>query len=243
MKPKKSFGQHFLLNNGTLTFISRFVNPGDTVLEIGGGTGRLTSRLLNRNPKHLYVVELENDAFERLKERFSNIPNISLIHKDFLSLEPFPVDAIVGNIPYNISSKILFRLIDWDFKKAVLMFQKEFAKRLVSKPGQSTYGRLSITTQLHFNVSLLRNVPKMYFFPKPKVDSSIVLIEKKKTKYPEWLYDLIRLLFSQKNKKIKNILDDRWDVPSDLLGKRPRHLNINDILRIRLRNDEGENSD
>lgn len=231
MRPKKSFSQNFLQDQAALSFIAKQLQPGETALEIGGGTGRLTSRLLARNPKMLYVVELENEAFERLSERFSVLPNIRLLHEDFLELGPFPVDKIFGNVPYGISSSILFRIRDWTFKSAVLMFQKEFAEKMAAKPGSSNYGRLSVTSQLSFKVKLLKTVSRNCFFPVPKVDSALVEIEKTGFIPTKAQDDIIRKMFSLKNKKLRNSLGKSID-GTEFASRRPRELTIEEIKRL-----------
>ncbi|NPA22604.1 MAG: ribosomal RNA small subunit methyltransferase A [Candidatus Micrarchaeota archaeon] len=211
-------GQVFLKNPRILSFIAKQCN-GEKILEIGAGDGRLTKRLKGE----VYAVELDKRFCERLKEITPNV-----ICQDFLELEPFKVDCIVGNVPYYISSPILFRLLDWDFDKAILMFQKEFGEKMVAKPGDSNYGRLSLTSQYYFHVKPLKIVSKRDFSPVPKVDSIIMEIRKKREKDP--LFDeIVRKIFSQKNKKLKNILKD---VPEDLGELRPRHMGEEEIRRL-----------
>jgi 16S rRNA (adenine1518-N6/adenine1519-N6)-dimethyltransferase len=231
MRPKKSFGQHFLQDQAALSFIANRLPEGGTALEIGGGTGRLTSRLLARNPKMLHVVELERDAFSRLSERFSILPNVQLISGDFLELSPFPVDMIFGNIPYNLSSSILFRVRDWEFKSAVLMFQKEFAEKMVAKPGLSNYGRLSVTSQLSFNARIIRQVPRRLFYPIPKVDSAVVELEKTGFVPTRGQDDAIRQMFSMKNRRLRNSLGKSVD-GTKFAEIRPRNLSIPEIMEI-----------
>jgi len=158
---------------------------------------------------------------------------VEVVCNDFLKVEPFPVDYIVGNIPYYISSPILFRLKDWDFKKAYLMVQKEFGEKLLAEPGDKNYGRLSVSFQAHFGGRILREVPRRFFSPPPKVDSVIVEVWKEPKDLPPYFDELVRLLFSQRNKKVKNILGKGWDVPEELREKRPRHMTLKEVLSIK----------
>jgi 16S rRNA (adenine1518-N6/adenine1519-N6)-dimethyltransferase len=231
MRPKKSFSQNFLQDQSVLAYIAKRLQPGETALEIGGGTGRLTSRLLLRNPKMLHVVELEDEAFARLSERFSGFPNVSLAHGDFLEFGTFPVDRIFGNIPYGISSSILFRVRDWSFKTAVLMFQKEFAEKMAAKPNASNFGRLSVTSQLSFSIKILKIVPRNCFFPVPKVDSALVELESTGFVPTAEQEDMIRKMFSLKNRKLRHSLGKAVD-KTEFADKRPRELSINDIRKI-----------
>ncbi len=214
-------GQVFLKNPKILSYIASKCR-GKTVLEIGGGDGRLT-RKLKQKGFYVIVVELDKRFCERLKEIADQV-----ICDDFLKIEPFKVDCIVGNVPYYISSKILFKLLEWDFEEAILMFQKEFGEKMVAKPGDSNYGRLSITSQYYFDVEPLKIVSKRDFSPVPKVDSIILKIRKKRSPNKEF-DDLVRKIFSQKNKKLKNILKN---VPPEMEDLRPRHIGEEEITRL-----------
>jgi len=231
MIPKKSFGQNFLHNQAVLSYISSFLEKGDIALEIGGGTGNLTSKLVSRAPKKLFVIELENEAFGALEAKFKDEKKIKLIHGDFLKLEPFKIDKIFGNIPYYISSDIVFRLKDWSFRKAYIMLQREFAEKMVAKPRQPNYGRLSVTSQLSFSVRLLRTVGKTSFRPIPKVDSAIVELEKTEFQMDRRQENLIRRMFSTKNRKLRNSIKEMI-VGNPLENKRPRELTLEEIKQI-----------
>ena len=224
MKPKKWLGQNFLKSQKILSFISKRADC-PTVLEIGAGDLRLTKFLAkNKSTEKIYAVELDKSLIQSPPN-----PKIELINNDFLKLKPFPVDCIVGNLPYYISSKILFSLLKWEFKKAILMFQKEFAEKMLASSGDKNYGRLSITSQYYFEIKLLKIIPKELFFPKPKVDSAIV--ELKKIREEDPIFDkVVRKLYSLRNKKIKNILKN-VDL-EDYKEKRPRHLSLKEVIEI-----------
>jgi 16S rRNA (adenine1518-N6/adenine1519-N6)-dimethyltransferase len=217
--------QNFLRNEKILRWLGSLTYG--KVLEIGAGDGRLSRHL---NYTELWMVEVDKRLCSKLEEL--SLPNSHLICQDFLKVEPFSVDVIIGNIPYHISSPIIFRLLDWEFREAILMVQKEFGEKMVAKPGASNYGRLSVTSQLCFDVKILRYVPRKLFSPPPKVDSVVIQLIKKRKLTPEE-DELIRLLFSQKNKKVKNILPKGYVYPPELAEMRPRHLTPEEILSIR----------
>jgi 16S rRNA (adenine1518-N6/adenine1519-N6)-dimethyltransferase len=165
-----------------------------------------------------------------LKEKFKEAV---IINEDFLKVKPFDVDVIFGNLPYYISSKILFKLYEWNFSYAVLMFQKEFVEKMIAKPGTHQYSRLSVNAQNCYDIKKVFCVSPRSFKPMPKVDSCVVMIKKK----PKELDDsdhLIQKLFSQKNKKIKNIFKElSYKIPEDIKNKRPWQLTIDDIKRLK----------
>ncbi|MCS7122856.1 MAG: 16S rRNA (adenine(1518)-N(6)/adenine(1519)-N(6))-dimethyltransferase RsmA [Candidatus Micrarchaeota archaeon] len=211
-------GQVFLRNRRILEYISKHVD-GD-ILEIGGGDGRLTEFLVNRGK--VWVVEIDRKFESRLREITENV-----IIGDFLEIQPFRVDSIVGNVPYYISSEILFRLLDWDFQRAVLMFQKEFAEKMLMKPRERKYGRLSVMAQYYFEIKFMREVSRYEFTPVPEVDSAIVMIRKIRHR-DLGFEEFIRKLFSQKNKKLKNIIQ----VESKYSDMRPDWMGVDDLLEL-----------
>lgn len=233
MMIKKSLGQSFLKNKGILEREANLAKiKNKTVLEIGSGDGRLSEVLLRRGPKKLFLVELDKELISVLEEKFGKNKKVEIIAGDFLKLKPFKVDVIFGNIPYYISSKIVFKLLDWDFEAAVLMVQKEFGEKMVAGPGGSNYGRLSVTSQVCFELKKGFVVSKENFFPKPKVDS-IVMVLKKKRKLTDWEEEIIRELFSHKNKTAENALKKiHARIPENLRKKRPRHMTVEEVLSI-----------
>lgn len=232
----KKFGQVFLHDRN----IARQevdlldVRPGIRILEIGPGPGILTDIMLERGAI-VTAIEPDHVQYENLAVRFSSQieeGKLILIKDDFLKVNPLPYDRIIGNIPYNISSPILFRLFEYDFEKAVLMVQKEFAMRLVAKEGTPDYSRLTVNAQVRFNVQYIRTVPRTCFVPVPKVDSAVVKLEKKEftESFPiEFLDSILTKLFSMRRKKIKNILPE---VPEEFSGSRPEDLSIKEIIEI-----------
>lgn len=217
----KSFGQHILKNPVILNAIveKSAVKSTDVVLEIGPGTGNLTMLLLEKS-KHVVAVEIDPRMIGELTKRVYSSPNkhkFELIQGDVIKM-PLPFfDLCVANTPYQISSPLVFKLLAHrpTFRCAVLMFQREFAMRLVAKPGSDFYCRLSANVHLLAKVDHLMKVSKTNFKPPPKVESSVVRIEPiyppPSINYREW-DGLLRLCFTRKNKtlgaifKKKNVL-------------------------------------
>ncbi|KAK6941079.1 Ribosomal RNA adenine methyltransferase KsgA/Erm [Dillenia turbinata] len=210
----KSKGQHILKNPLVVDAIveKSGIKPTDVILEIGPGTGNLTKKLLEAG-KSVVAVELDPRMVLELQRRFQDTPfsnRLKVIQGDVLKCELPYFDICVANIPYQISSPLTFKLLSHRpaFRCAVIMFQREFAMRLVAHPGDSLYCRLAVNTQLLARVSHLLKVGKNNFRPPPKVDSSVVRIEPRKplppVNFKEW-DGLIRLCFSRKNKTLGSI--------------------------------------
>lgn len=223
----KQHGQHLLANPLVIKSIveKAEIRSTDTVLEIGPGTGNLTLALLEK-AKHVIAIEIDPRMVSELKKRIAAIPEyrgkFTIIHKDFtkmLATEIPTFDLCVSNCPYNISSGIVFRLLEIQPlpRKFVLMFQLEFAQRLAAEPGQDQYSRLTVNTKLLSKTKIIIRVSRNSFKPPPNVDSAVVEM------YPigpppgldlDEFNGLTRILFSKKNKtlgaifKTKSLLDD-----------------------------------
>ena len=244
MQLKKSMGQNFLKDANILR---KEVVVGDVagkhVLEIGPGDGRLTEKILEAGPKHVTVVEKDARFVAFLRQRFANdieAGRLEVVEADFLEFGPGErtFEAILGNIPYYISSAIIFRLKDFDFGRAVLIVQKEFAKKMVAKPNQANYGRLSVTSQLFFNVGYVQVVPKHLFSPAPKVDSAMIKLEKTGLTLSREEEDIIRMLFQHKNQSVRKSLThgkvakDKLSALGDYEKRRVRTLSKDECLEI-----------
>ncbi|KAH0731693.1 hypothetical protein KY289_002881 [Solanum tuberosum] len=210
----KSKGQHILKNPLLVDSIVQKsgIKSTDVILEIGPGTGNLTKKLLEAG-KSVIAVELDPRMVLELQRRFQGTPlsnRLKVIQGDVLKCDLPYFDICVANIPYQISSPLTFKLLAHRplFRAAVIMFQREFAMRLVAQPGDTLYCRLSVNTQLLARVSHLLKVGKNNFRPPPKVDSSVVRIEPRGTLTPvnfkEW-DGLVRICFNRKNKTIGSI--------------------------------------
>ncbi|KAG8077577.1 hypothetical protein GUJ93_ZPchr0007g3419 [Zizania palustris] len=216
---EKSKGQHILKNPALVDSIvdKAGLKPTDTVLEIGPGTGNLTKRLLEAGVKSVVAIELDPRMVLELNRRFQGTPlssRLKVIQGDVLKCDLPYFDICVANIPYQISSPLTFKLLSHRpiFRCAVIMFQHEFAMRLVAKAGDSLYCRLSVNVQLLSRVSHLIKVGRNNFRPPPKVDSSVVRIEPRKplppVSFKEW-DGLVRLCFNRKNKTLGSIFKQK----------------------------------
>ena len=208
---KKS--QNFLINTKIADFIVGKANlkSEDIVLEIGPGKGILTERLLQRS--NVVAIEIDEELCDFLRIKFHDFiaeEKLKLICDDALKVDFPKFNKIVSNIPYHISSPLLFKILKYDFSSGILMLQREFGERLCAKPRGKNYGRLSVMMYYNGNVEILRKVKKENFRPAPKVDSVIVKV----VKNPRFCFDsdkledLVRKIFSQRRKKIKNILGE-----------------------------------
>ena len=185
---QKKWGQHFLRDPNIIRKIIRCLKPNenDVILEIGPGYGALTD-MLQGKVHHIHSVEIDPLLIKQLKEK--QYTNVSLYKADILKWNPnmLPEDIkIIGNLPYYISSPILFRLLvlpSW--KKMVLMFQKEVAERIISEPGKKSYGRLSVMCQAYCHVKIEFTVSRDVFRPKPEVDSTVLICTPKDEDLPE----------------------------------------------------------
>ncbi|MHB1084458.1 MAG: 16S rRNA (adenine(1518)-N(6)/adenine(1519)-N(6))-dimethyltransferase RsmA [Thiobacillus sp.] len=214
--PRKRFGQNFLIDDGIIHAIVNAIHPqaGETVVEIGPGLGALTKPLLERLP-HLHAVELDRDIVARLQRAWPperlTVHGCDALKFDFGSLGHDL--RIIGNLPYNISTPLLFHLMDYSahIRDMTFMLQKEVVERMVAEPSTTDYGRLTIMLQRRFHLEWLLDVPPTAFNPPPKVDSAVVrLIPKHPTEImslDDALFARVVLAaFSQRRKTLKNTL-------------------------------------
>ena len=215
---KTKLGQNFLIdpNIAQLEVDYADIKKDDIVLEVGPGRGILTN-ILAKSVEKVIAVEIDKNLLESLKETLPS--NVTLIHSDVLKLdfENLPkFNKVVSNLPYQISSPFTFKLLDYSFDLAILAYQKEFAERIVAKPGSKKYSRLSVNVYYKSECSLLRIVSKSVFYPIPKVDSAIVKLVPRKTpafcvENEKFFKDFVNVIFSHRRKKIKNIIKDKYD--------------------------------
>ena len=215
IKTKKSLGQNFLIDHYVLEKIVNTVEiTNKEVLEIGPGSGNLTTYILKKKPKKMYVIEKDNNLSLLLKEKFYD--EINIINDDVLKISENKISneklIVFGNLPYNISTEILSRWIinlnrKFWFKSLVLMFQKEVADRIIAQSNTSKYGRLSILSNWKLNVKKIIDIKPTSFSPRPKIDSTLLLFTPK-TNFFELqdaknLEMITRVFFSQRRKMLK----------------------------------------
>lgn len=246
VRAKKNLGQHFLKDQGIAADIANGFaeNAPNTILEIGPGMGILTRHLINRANVDLYVVELDRESVRYLKSEMPELEN-RIIEGDFLKLKldslfNHPI-AIAGNFPYNISSQILFKIIEYRdmVPQMVGMFQKEVAERVASKPGSKVYGILSVLLQAYYNIDYLFTVHENVFDPPPKVKSGVIRLVRNnvdKLQCNESLFvSIVKTGFNQRRKTLSNSLkpilqDVKTDLP--IFRKRPEQLSVDEFVEL-----------
>ncbi|KAG5859855.1 dimethyladenosine transferase [Encephalitozoon hellem] len=210
-KFNKQHGQHILKNLGVVdTIIERArIKPTDVVLEIGGGTGNLTMKLLQK-AKKVICYEIDPRLAAELAKRVNGVPGMAQKFQLFVGdalKHDFPhFDLCITNLPYQISSPFVFKLLKYDFKCAYVMFQREFSNRLVARPGSPEYCRLSVGAQMLAQIDHVLKVSKNSFVPPPKVESSFVRIEPRVPRPPidfEEFDRFLKICFLRKNKTLK----------------------------------------
>lgn len=246
--PKKHLGQHFLNDESIAQDIAESLTGQgyDTALEIGPGMGVLTQFLLKDPRFTTWCIEIDRDSVAYLKQHYPQLDG-RLLDSDFLKLDlaqtfdrPF---AIVGNFPYNISSQIIFKMLDFKSQvpELVGMFQKEVAERFNAKPRTKAYGILSVLLQTYYTTEYLFTVHEHVFTPPPKVKSGVVRIvrnERQTINCDEVLYkDVIKTTFNQRRKMLRNTLK-KFNIPDGLIGEhefaklRPEELGVEEFIAL-----------
>jgi 16S rRNA (adenine1518-N6/adenine1519-N6)-dimethyltransferase len=208
-------GQNFLINQDVAEREINYANlePLDTVLEIGPGKGILT-KIIAKKVKQVIAVELDKKLYLKLKKNSST--NVILYNEDILNIDfnTLPVfNKVVANLPFQISSPFTFKLLDYPFDTAILIYQKDFAERMIAEKGSKEYSRLSVAIFYKSYCKVLEIIPKNCFNPVPKVDSAIVeIIPRKKPPFDvldeKFFFNIVKMLFNHRRKKISNIIKD-----------------------------------
>ena len=264
-RARKRFGQNFLHDPGIIGRIVKAVmpRPDQTLIEIGPGQGAITAPLLDTASK-LTAIEIDRDLAAMLRTRFAHYPGFRLIERDVLKVNFADLGdghavapaslRILGNLPYNISTPLLFHLLDYRelISDMVFMLQLEVVDRLAAMPGHPDYGRLSVMMQYHCKVEKLFTVPAGAFRPQPKVESAIVKLAPWRplphpARNPDTLSRVVRTAFSQRRKTLRNTLKtllppDQLDVLGLDLKLRPENVGLRDYVRISDLVDQHSNS-
>lgn len=239
---KKSLGQHFLTDESVSQRIVQALQqqPFTNLVEIGPGGGALTKYLVQLQDIHLKCIEIDTEKVEYLHKTY---PKLEIIHEDILKAgqpfaEPF---TLVGNFPYNISTQIVFKILDWkeNIQSAIGMFQKEVAQRIAAKEGSKIYGVTSVLVQAFFKVDYLFEVDENAFNPPPKVKSAVIkLIPLEK---PVEMRDhraftvVVKTAFTQRRKTLRNSVKPLFDaeiLKDEIFNKRPEQLSVHDFAAL-----------
>ncbi|MGC8790761.1 MAG: 16S rRNA (adenine(1518)-N(6)/adenine(1519)-N(6))-dimethyltransferase RsmA [Desulfurella sp.] len=242
MHAKKSLGQHFLYEKSVVwRIVSLIIDESCEVLEIGPGKGALTEGLIKKG-FNIDAIELDNDMIEYLKEKFSNYRNVNVIKSDATSFKLNKVYCVVGNLPYNVSKKIISNMIKQKdlIKKMVFMVQKEVAQTMIAKPNTKEYSKFSIFVQLFCKVRKVFDVEPSAFKPPPKVVSSVVElvpynVSLFNTPIEEDFFEFLKVLFAQPNKTVRNNIRKFIKLNTNenlILNARPRQLDIHEIYNF-----------
>jgi 16S rRNA (adenine1518-N6/adenine1519-N6)-dimethyltransferase len=214
IKLDKRKGQNYLIDKDVLSRIihSADLSKTDTVLEIGAGIGTLTIPLA-KNAGKVIAVEQDRKIAAILVKRLKKlqISNVEIIIGDATKIAFPKFNKVISNLPYKISSPITFKILKYNFELAVLMYQMEFAERMIAYPGDSNYSRLSVMIHFYTNAEMLFKVSKKVFLPKPKVSSAVIMLTPKNgLDVDEFLLNVTRALFQHKRKKVRNALMDSF---------------------------------
>lgn len=242
VKPKKNLGQHFLTDqNIARKIVDSLSSNVPDVLEIGPGMGVLTQFLLQRQEFRLQVIEIDRESVAYLHENFPQLKNIwseDFLRTDFS--EKFPGNfTIIGNFPYNISTQILFKVLENRNRipEVVGMFQKEVAERIASKHGSKSYGIMSVLLQAFYHIEYLFTVSDQVFSPPPKVKSAVIrLVRNNVAELPcneEFFVKVVKAAFNLRRKMLRNSLKEICEtLPEKYAEKRPEQLSVSDFIEL-----------
>ena len=238
IKPKKSLGQNFLIDRNVLEQITDTVQiTNKEILEVGPGSGNLTTFILKKKPKKIWVIEKDNDLALLLKDKFTN--EINIINDDILKISEDKISSeklvVFGNLPYNISTEILSKWVvnldkNFWFESLVLMFQKEVADRIIAESNTSKYGRLSILSNWKLHIKKIMDIKPQSFSPRPKIDSTLLLFTPKKNFFEirdaKNLEMITRVFFSQRRKMLKKPFNQVFNNAKEVAKKFDINLNL-----------------
>jgi 16S rRNA (adenine1518-N6/adenine1519-N6)-dimethyltransferase len=243
VQPKKHLGQHFLKDENIAQKIVSSLSPESrNIIEVGPGTGVLTKFLIQKT-NNLYLIEIDRESIAFLNKQFPELKD-RIVQADFLKYDLSGIFkdsfSIIGNFPYNISTQILFRALEYrnQVTEVIGMFQKEVAERIASPPGSKKYGILSVLLQIYFNIEYLFTVNENVFYPPPKVKSAVIRLRRNNVKHPgcdeKLLVSLVKTAFNQRRKMLRNPLKiftfEENEKVAKLMTKRAEQLRKEDFI-------------
>lgn len=251
VSPKKHLGQHFLRDENIAQKIVRSLAKKDsykTLIEVGAGTGVLTKYLLQDPGFETFVIEIDRESVAFLKKNYPQLEH-KIIEKDFLRFAPdwLPAEhshspiAVIGNFPYNISTQILFKVLEYrnQIPEVVGMFQKEVAERIAAPPGNKTYGILSVLLQAFYKIEYLFTVNPQVFIPPPHVKSGVIRLTRNNVEKldcdEEMFFKVVKAGFNQRRKTLRNSVSSMFNIEglqSELLTKRAEQLSVRDFVEL-----------
>ncbi len=246
VNPKKSLGQHFLKDeNIARKIVDSLSGKTTNIIEIGPGMGVLSKYLLSNPEYNIHLIETDVESVTYLKNNFANIKD-KITEADFLKYDLHKIFdssfSIIGNFPYNISSQIFFKILDYNkqIPEVVGMIQKEVAERIASPPGNKKYGILSVLLQAFYNIEYLFTVSNNVFSPPPKVQSAVIRLVRNETKNlncnEKLFFRVVKTAFNQRRKKLRNALsplhENKQDFSDELFNKRAEQLSVVDFVKL-----------
>jgi len=248
VRPKKRLGQHFLRDENIARKIISCLSPDIVnVVEVGPGTGVLSKYLLENPALNPYFFEIDSESVIYLKQEYPSISG-KLLEEDFLKADLLAIPgpfAVIGNFPYNISSQILFRVLEYrnSVPEVIGMFQKEVAERIASPPGSKKYGILSVLMKAWFDIEYLFTVSESVFYPPPKVKSAVIRLKRNDVQEldcnEELFFTTVKSAFNQRRKTLRNALKGMSNagaiptpVINELLNKRAEQLSVSEFVEL-----------
>ncbi len=246
VKPKKALGQHFLTDESIAKKIVDSLSEQGNIIEIGPGKGVLTKYLIQNSELNTYFIETDKESVEYLNELYPEVTD-KIIEADFLKYSPADIFGqekfnIIGNFPYNISSQIFFKVLEYrsQVNEVVGMIQKEVAERIASKPGNKTYGILSVLLQAYYQIEYLFTVKEGVFFPPPRVKSAVIRLKRNDVTTldcdEKLFFKVVKAGFNQRRKTLRNSLKafemEQNDQIKELLTLRAERLTVVDFVTL-----------
>jgi 16S rRNA (adenine1518-N6/adenine1519-N6)-dimethyltransferase len=237
IRATRSLGQYFLVDDGVSARMVEYagVGSGDAVLEIGAGVGSVTEKLA-RKAKKVYAVEKDKELCEILRAQYGDKESrTEVIEDDIMKIDLPEFDKVVASIPFSLSSPITYKLLLADFGLAVLLYQKEFAEKMVAIPGSKLYGRLSVIAQALADIEILEFVHRDAFYPSPSVKTAMVRLEEKEKRIVEEkkkFFEFVTEAFEHRRKKMRNIFKTSGSLALEELEKRPEELSPEEFVKL-----------